>query len=85
MKKDYLTLAIRNLVGSDDFAYSGDSYDLIQWITEPTTIPTAKQVAEKIIELQKTDADAAAKKAADKAALLDRLGITAEEAALLVK
>lgn len=83
--KDYLSLAIRALVGSDDFAYSGNDFDSIQWITEPSTIPTSSQVAAKIVELQQLDANAAEKKAAEKAALLDRLGITADEAALLLK
>jgi hypothetical protein len=85
MNKDYLSLAIRAIVGTDDFAYSGENYDSIEWITEPSTIPTAIQVAEKMIELQQMDANAAEKKAADKAALLERLGITADEAALLLK
>ena len=84
MKKDYLTLAIRSLVGSDNFAYSGETYEAIQWVTEPSTIPTAAQVAQKIVELKQADAISVAQKAAEKAALLERLGITADEAALLL-
>lgn len=84
MKKDYLTLAIRNLVGSDDFAYSGETYEAIQWITEPSTIPTKTEVAKKMLELKEADAVAIADKASAKAALLERLGITADEAALLL-
>ena len=84
MKKDYLSLAIRALVGSDDFAYTGADYDSIEWITEPSTIPTAAQVKQKIAELKQLDENQAAQKAADKAALLERLGITADEAALLL-
>lgn len=85
MTKNYLALAIRDLVGSDDFAYSGETYEVIEWVTEPSTIPTAQQVSDKIIELQQIDADRVAEKAAKKAELLERLGITADEAALLVK
>jgi hypothetical protein len=84
MKKDYLSLAIRALVGADDFAYTGETYETIQWVTAPSTIPTAAQVAQKIVELKETDAAAVAQKATEKAALLERLGITADEAALLL-
>jgi hypothetical protein len=84
MEKDYLTLAIRNLVGSDDFAYSGESYEEIKWVTEPSTIPKAAQVAQKIVELKEADAAGLAQKEAQKSALLERLGITADEAALLL-
>ena len=83
--KDYLSLAIRALVGSDDFAYTGDDFESIEWITEPSTIPTVKQVSDKIVELKKIDADRAADQAARKTELLERLGITSDEAALLVK
>jgi hypothetical protein len=85
MTKNYLALAIRDLVGSDDFAYSGESYEVLEWVTEPSTIPTSQQVSDKIAELQKIDADLIATKAARKAELLERLGITADEAALLIK
>lgn len=81
---DYLTKAIRALVGSDNFAYSGEDYATIEWITEPSKVPTAKQVSDKIAELQKIDADAAAAKDAQKQAILDRLGISAEEAKILL-
>ncbi len=84
MAKDYLSLAIRALVGADDFAYTGEQYDSIEWITEPSTIPTVKQVTDKIAELQQLDANASAQKLADRAALLERLGITEEEAKLLL-
>ena len=81
---DYLTKAIRALVGSDDFAYSGEDYASIVWITEPTKIPTAKQVADKIAELEQADAAAIVAKQAQKQDILDRLGITAEEAKILL-
>jgi hypothetical protein len=84
MAKDYLSLAIRALVGSDDFAYTGEEYDSIEWIVEPTSKPTSKQVSDKIAALQKADADALASKEAQKAAILERLGLTAEEAKLLI-
>lgn len=81
---DYLTKAIRALVGSDDFAYSGEDYATIEWITEPSKVPTTKQVSDKIAELQKIDAENAATKAAQKQAILEKLGLTAEEVAALL-
>jgi len=84
MKKDYLTLAIRALVGSEDFAYTGENFEFIQWITKPSKSITNKEVTDKITELQELDSSQAMQKIADKTALLAKLGITADEAALLL-
>jgi hypothetical protein len=48
--------------------------------------PTAAELAQKKVDEQDAvnKADAQAQRAADKAALLERLGITADEAALLL-
>ena len=48
------------------------------------TAPTLKQVNDEITRLKAEDAAAEAEKANNKAALLAKLGITADEAALLL-
>lgn len=63
---------------------NGDTIDGIEWIDEPATKPTAKQIIDKIAELPAIQAEKAAADAAEKQAILNRLGITAEEAKIIL-
>lgn len=79
---DYTQILTRKYSGSQ-WTLDGDNYDGLTWISEtkkPTKIELDKlwPVVEAEIETEKTS------KASAKAALLDRLGITAEEAYLLL-
>jgi hypothetical protein len=79
-----MVTAINNLAPSSEFSFTDEDYSTIQWDVLEGTAPTAKEVADEIKrleELQKTEVVAQAEA---KAALLDRLGITAEEAQLLL-
>jgi hypothetical protein len=64
------------------FAVRGDTYEGIEWIVEPTGIPSKEQVLLKKIEFEsleqdKQDAKAAAKESA--LTKLQALGLTEEE------
>ena len=81
---NYLVLAIKNLKPNSEFVIRDKDYSTIEWLVLEGTAPTKKQVDDEIKKLKAaTEADATAKAEA-KAELLDRLGITAEEAKLLL-
>jgi len=76
--------AIQSLRPTAEFSFDGDDYSTIKWDVLEGEAPTLKEVEEAITQVKATeDADKAAK-AAQKDALLERLGITTEEATLLL-
>lgn len=79
-----LTRAIHSLKPGSQFVFQSDDYSTIVWHELEGTAPTAKQIADEIKRLKAADVTAEADRAAAKSALLERLGITAEEAALLL-
>ena len=84
MNPDILVLAIKELSPEAEFAFSGDDLSTLDWQTKKAPRPTDEEIlarCEVVIENLQTQAET---NAAAKAALLDRLGITAEEAVLLL-
>ena len=81
---DYLVRAIKNLRPTAEFSFENDDYSTINWVVLEGDAPTAKEITDEIKKIKASDATAENDRAAAKAALLDRLGITAEEAALLL-
>ncbi len=81
---DYLVQAIRKLKPSSEFSFSDNDYATIKWDLLEGDAPTQKEIDAAIKEIKADEAQAEATKATAKAALLDRLGITAEEAKLLL-
>ena len=80
----YLTKAIQNLRPNSEFSYTEDDYSTIKFDVLEGEAPTQKQIDDEIIRIKDTEKTAEAEKATAKAALLKRLGITADEAALLL-
>ena len=81
---DYLTRAILSLRPGAQFAIQGDDYSTIVWHELEGAAPTAKAIDDEIARLKAADVTAEADRAAAKSALLTRLGITEEEARLLL-
>ena len=81
---DYLVKAIFNLKPNCEFKLENDDYSTIEWIAIEGKAPTKSQVDAEIERLTAADEAAVATKAEAKAELLARLGITAEEAKLLL-
>jgi hypothetical protein len=79
-----LSHAIQALRPNSEFTYENDDYSTIQWQVLEGKAPTIAEVNAKIAELQAAETAAETQKAAQKQALLDRLGITADEAKLLL-
>ena len=80
----YLTKAIFNLKPNAEFSYQDDDYSTIKWDVLDGTAPTQKQIDDEIKRIKAAEITDAQVKATAKAALLSKLGITAEEAALLL-
>jgi hypothetical protein len=75
--------AIKFLNPSAEFTFAGIDLDSLEWYSQ-TKQPTHDQIL-KAIEPAKIDKQAKSDaKVAERAAILERLGITAEEAALLL-
>ena len=83
--KDWLSIAILSLRPNSEFSFLADDYSTITWHLLIGNPPTQSEIDAEISRLKKADADAAKAEATAKTALLARLGITADEAALLVK
>ena len=80
----YIVQAIKKLRPNAEFSFRGEDYSEINWIVLEGNPPTYKEITDAIKLVKKEEiADNEAKVQA-KAALLDRLGITADEAKLLL-
>lgn len=84
MDDKYLVKAIQSLKPNAEFALVDGDYSTIEWHVLDGKAPTQAQIDAEIAKIQAAELNAEADKAAAKAALLDRLGITADEAKLLL-
>lgn len=82
--ENYLAKAIRKLKPNSEFSFQEDDYSTVKWDVLDGDAPTQKEIDAAIKEVKADEIVQAKTKADAKAALLDRLGITAEEAVLLL-
>lgn len=82
--KDYLSLAIFSLRPNSEFTLINNDYSTIEWHVIDGDAPTQAEIESEIARLQAAEVTDNANRAAAKAALLDRLGISSEEANLLL-
>lgn len=80
----YLTEAIKNLKPTSEFSYQEDDYSTVKWDLLDGDAPTKKQIDDEIKRIKANEITEAEAKTTAKAALLNKLGITAEEAVLLL-
>jgi hypothetical protein len=73
-----IATAIQSLSGNVEFTMVDNDLTNIQWNSEPAKIPTEKEIKDEYKRLMDLEN-------AKKADLLVKLGITADEAALLLK
>jgi hypothetical protein len=76
--------AIRNLAPNAEFSFSGNDLTTLDWQSTSIAKPSLAAIEAEIAKVEKAKESEAADKAAAKAALLAKLGITADEAALLL-
>lgn len=80
----YLVKAIKKLKPTAEFSFNDDDYSTIKWDVLDGDAPTQKEIDAAIKQIKADELTEAVTKAAAKAALLDRLGITEDEAKLLL-
>lgn len=80
----YITQAIKNLRPNAEFSFTDDDYSTIKWDVLEGDVPTQAEVDAAIEAVKQEEAQAEATKAAARQALLDKLGITEDEARLLL-
>ncbi len=84
MEKDYLSAAIQSLRPTSEFSYTNDDYLTIQWDVLEGDAPTLEEIGLEIKRLKALDIKIEKDNVKAKADLLTKLGITPEEAALLL-
>jgi hypothetical protein len=84
MNNELISQALVELGFNSGWTVTGDALEGIAWIDEPAKKPTDKELQEMIAKLPEIHAAKAADEASKKQAILDRLGITAEEASLIL-
>lgn len=80
----YLTSAILSLRPNSEFAITENDYSTIEWHVLEGTAPTKAQVNSEIEKIKAAEVKAEADRLVSKAELLARLGITEDEAKLLL-
>jgi hypothetical protein len=80
---ELIVKALNNLVPNAKWSLVGDDYADLVWLSDGTK-PSVADIEKEIAAIPAKEAKAKADTDAKKAALLTKLGITAEEAALLL-
>jgi hypothetical protein len=81
---NYLVMAIRKLRPNSEFVIIDNDYSTIKWDVLEGEAPTQAKIDEAIEQIKADEITEAAAKAQAKAQLLQRLGITEDEAKLLL-
>jgi hypothetical protein len=76
--------AIRHLVPDSQFSYDNDDLDTLVWDGPQGKQPTKQQIIDAVKIVEELNKQKAEAKATAKAALLTQLGITEEQAKLLL-
>jgi hypothetical protein len=80
----YLVKAIHSLKPGAEFSFTEEDYSTIKWDVLDGTAPTLTQINAEIVKIKAKEAKSAEDAAAAKVALLERLGITEAELAILL-
>jgi hypothetical protein len=81
---EFLVKAIKKLKPEAEFSFSDNDYSTIKWDVLDGNAPTEAEILEAIEQVKADELAKAEGKDAEKAALLNRLGITEAEAKLLL-
>jgi len=76
--------AIRSIRPNAEFAIHGEDLDNIEWHVLEGEIPTKKEIEKAIVDLEAAEVIAEQEKIKAKNSILERIGLTAEEANLLL-
>jgi hypothetical protein len=81
---NYTVKAIQLLKPDAEFSFTDNDYSTIKWDKIKGDAPTQEEIDVAIKQIKADEITAAAKAVTDKAALLAKLGLTADEAKLLL-
>ena len=81
---NYLVTAIKKLRPEAEFSFENDDYSTIKWDVLDGDAPTQAEIDQAIEQVKADELAEAEAKATAKAALLERLGITHDEANMLL-
>jgi hypothetical protein len=76
--------AIQSLKPDAEFSYQGEDYSTIKWVVLKGNAPTKKEIDDEIERLKISEIANAKAKETQRKAILDRLGLTADELAVLL-
>ena len=82
--ENYLVKAINKLKPNSEFSFTNNDYSTIKWDVLEGTAPTQAQIDSAIEQIKADEITEAETKAQAKAQLLAQLGITEEQAKLLL-
>lgn len=80
----YIAKAIKKLKPTAEFSYNNDDYSTVNWDVLDGDAPTLAEINATIEQIKADELAKASKAKTDKAALLIKLGITEDEARLLL-
>jgi len=81
---NYLAKAINKLKPTAQFSFTDNDYSTIKWDVLEGKAPTQKQIDDAIEQVKADEVAEAETKAAQRQLILDKLGLTADEAKLLI-
>jgi hypothetical protein len=81
---EYIVKAIKKLKPNAEFSFTDSDYSTVKWDVLDGEAPTQAEIDAAIEEIKGDEITAKAKAEADKTALFAKLGITADEAKLLL-
>lgn len=84
MESVYISKAIKKLRPTAEFSFTNDDYTTIKWDILEGEAPTKSEVNAMIKQIKADEIAEAEAKAAKRAELLSKLGITEEEARILL-
>ena len=76
---NYLIKAIRKLKPNSEFSFTNDDYSTIKWDVLEGDAPTQKDIDAAIKQVKSDEIAEAKAKATQRQAILDRIGLTADE------
>ena len=82
--ENYLVKAIRKLKPNAEFSFTDNDYSTIKWDVLEGDAPTQAEVDAAVEQIKADEITETATKAAQRQALLTRLGLTEDEARLLL-
>jgi len=81
---NYVTKAIWNLKPHSEYTFSNGDYSTIQWFVLDGEAPTQAEIDAEIVKIKAAELTAETNRAADRAAVLERIGLTEAEIGLIL-